>query len=189
MKLSTKLWQSVAKNYAKLLEEEETCDVSIIVGSGEDVKTFYAHSLILRTQTPYFHTALSAQWGKMKDDKMFLTKPNVTPAIFEDILNELKLDDKDVQHLLGLLSASDELILPTLSEHVQKYLAIHQASWIKEHPLETLNAAFQHETWKELQNCCVSTISNYGKIAAYRASLSKYATTRPNGFKRVIIGP
>jgi len=72
--------------------------------------------------------------------------------------SELKLDDKDVHHLLGLLSASDELILPALSEHVQRYLAFHQASWIKEHPLETLNAAFQHESWKELQNCCVSTI-------------------------------
>ncbi|CAG8501811.1 8085_t:CDS:2 [Funneliformis mosseae] len=160
MKLSAKLWQSVAKNYAKLLEEEETSDVSITVGSGEDVKTFYAHSLILRTQTPYFHTALSAQWGKREGDKMFLSKPNVTPAIFEDILNELKLDDKDVQHLLGLLSASDELILPTLSEH-------------RHHPYASGNF-FK---------------SNYGKIAAYRASLSKYATTRPNGFKRVIIGP
>src|SRR5436309_528503 len=69
-----------------------------------------------------------------------------------------KLEDKDVHHLLGLLSASDELILPVLSEYVQRHLALHKASWIKEHPLETLNAAFQHESWKELQNCCVSTI-------------------------------
>ncbi|EXX58236.1 uncharacterized protein OCT59_029433 [Rhizophagus irregularis] len=163
MRLNAKLWQSVAKNYAKLLEEEDSCDVSITVGSGDDIKTFNVHSLILRTQTPYFHTAFSAQWGKKKGDKIVLSKPNVTPAIFEDILkfiysSELKLDNKDVQHLLGLLSASDELILPVLSDHVQKYLAINQASWIKEHPLETLNAAFQHESWKELQNCCVSTI-------------------------------
>ena len=86
MKLTAKLWQSVAKNYAKLLEEEETCDVSITVGSGDDIKTFNAHSLILRTQTPYFHTALSTQWGKKRGDKIVLLKPNVTPAIFEDIL-------------------------------------------------------------------------------------------------------
>jgi hypothetical protein len=86
MRLNAKLWQSVAKNYAKLLEEEDSCDVSITVGSGDDIKTFNVHSLILRTQTPYFHTAFSAQWGKKKGDKIVLSKPNVTPAIFEDIL-------------------------------------------------------------------------------------------------------
>lgn len=86
MEEKEKLWKTISRNYLSLLEDKDTCDVTITVGSGEEIKIFYAHSLILRTQTPYFQTALSIHWGKMKDGKIVLEKPNISPDVFNDIL-------------------------------------------------------------------------------------------------------
>ncbi|CAB4409202.1 unnamed protein product [Rhizophagus irregularis] len=155
MRLNAKLWQSVAKNYAKLLEEEDSCDVSITVGSGDDIKTFNVHSLILRTQTPYFHTAFSAQWGKKKGDKIVLSKPNVTPAIFEDILKFIY--SNILWHFLK-------------PDRPKKYISSILPK--RHHPYA--NSKF------------IKT--NYAKITAYKTSYSKYAT-KPDAFKRVMIGP
>ncbi|CAG8504843.1 17315_t:CDS:2, partial [Acaulospora colombiana] len=158
------LWKNVSQNYMRLLEDKDTCDVSIAVGSGEDIKTFKVHSLILRAQTPYFRTALSAQWGKMKDGQMFLEKPNVSPEIFDDILlyiysSRINLLGKSIQHILGILSTADELILPALTEYVQSFLMQKsQKSLVQQHPVEILIASFQNVAWKKLQNYCISKI-------------------------------
>ncbi|CAG8452163.1 7863_t:CDS:2 [Acaulospora morrowiae] len=161
--MDEKLWKSVSQNYMQLLEDKDTCDVSIAVGSGDDIRTFKVHSLILRAQTPYFHTALSAQWEKRKNGQIVLEKPNVSPTIFNDILlymysSQINLSGKPIQHILDILSAADELILPALTEYVQNYLTQNKVSLVQQHPVEVLKTPFQNDAWKKLQNYCISTI-------------------------------
>ncbi|CAG8462510.1 3943_t:CDS:2 [Diversispora eburnea] len=155
--MEEKLWKSISHNYISLLEDKDTCDVTITVG-------------------------------------------------------------KSIHHILGILTAADELILPTLTEHVENYLIKNKTTLIQNHPVEVLKVSFQNEGWKTLQDNCISVICNIlwnfilperpkknpvlpkrhrhhpynkaspSKIMAYRASYSKYAN-KPNAFRKVIIGP
>ena len=61
-------------------------DVIIQVGENQDTKEFRAHSVILCARSPYFKSALSANWVKKKDDMIMFSKPNITPTIFDMIL-------------------------------------------------------------------------------------------------------
>ena len=83
---SLHLFQTFSLNFQKLFERDRNHDVKITVGKTPNVKEFKAHSLILRTQSPYFYAALSTEWVKMEDGMIIFEKPNVAPNIFEVIL-------------------------------------------------------------------------------------------------------
>ena len=55
--------------------------------SKDDVKTFKAHSNILKMRSSYFKAALSNNWIKRSDDGIILfEKENISPKIFEVLL-------------------------------------------------------------------------------------------------------
>ena len=71
----------------KSLNESNFYDVEMRVGVDEDVKTFKAHSIILRARSSYFEVALSSNWIKRTDDGIILfEKPNISPKAFELLL-------------------------------------------------------------------------------------------------------
>ncbi|CAG8533624.1 8506_t:CDS:2, partial [Cetraspora pellucida] len=98
-----------------LLNDSDEYNVIIHVGKGENVKTFQAHSLILRARCSYYKTALSKQWAKKEGDSSVLRQPNVTPKVFEIIL-------KDIMEVLEILAAADELLLTDLLDFIQDHL-------------------------------------------------------------------
>ena len=71
------------------LNESDYYDVEIKVGTDEhdDVKTFKAHSHILKARSLYFRTALSDNWVERSENGIILfEKENFSPKIFEVIL-------------------------------------------------------------------------------------------------------
>ena len=69
------------------VNESEFYDVEIRVGVGQDVKTFKAHSTILKARSSYFKAALSDNWMKRSDDGIILfEKENISSNIFEILL-------------------------------------------------------------------------------------------------------
>ena len=84
--MSSVCWQEVIKDYERLLEIDEGCDIIIYAGENENVKELHAHSNILRIRSQYFRAALSNEWMKKRDGKFILEKPNISPHIFEIIL-------------------------------------------------------------------------------------------------------
>jgi hypothetical protein len=77
------------KNFNNLFQNPNiNYDTIIKVGNGSNSKTFFAHSLILTSQSTYFRSALSSGWIKKdKDgDKIIFEKPNISPKNFEIIL-------------------------------------------------------------------------------------------------------
>ena len=84
--MTTELLLCLSKDLLKLFESSTTCDVSIMVGEAPNIETFKAHSVILTSRSPYFATALSSNWVKKEDDIIILTKPNITPKVFEILL-------------------------------------------------------------------------------------------------------
>ncbi len=78
--------QELANDYEKLLEIDKGCDVIIYTGEDENVKEFYAHSLILRTRSEYFRTAFSEELFEKKHEKFIFKKPNISSQFFQIIL-------------------------------------------------------------------------------------------------------
>ena len=87
--LPLKYISKLVNNFSNLLKESDYYDVEIKVGTDEqdDVKTFKAHSDILKMRSSYFKAALSNNWIKRSDDGIILfEKENVSPKIFEVLL-------------------------------------------------------------------------------------------------------
>lgn len=77
---------SLLQDISKLFTEADDYNVSIEVGEGSDKETFKAHSVILRTRSSYFKTALSSNWVRKKGDTIIFTMPNLSPKVFKKIL-------------------------------------------------------------------------------------------------------
>ena len=60
--------------------------------------------------------------------------------------------------ILGLLIASDELLLEELFEYVQDYLIEKQNSWVHENFVLVLSAVFKLANGKKLQDYCLESI-------------------------------
>ncbi|RIA78697.1 BTB/POZ protein [Glomus cerebriforme] len=99
-------------------------NVIINVGENKNTKEFQAHSVILRARSPYFKSALASEWITKKNSMIMFNKPNITPSVFDLILKyiytgELDLTNQSGEDILGLLIATDELLLEELFQHVQ----------------------------------------------------------------------
>ena len=70
-----------------LLIESDFYDIEIKVGVEQNVKTFKAHSNILKARSSYFKVALSVNWIKRSENGIILfEKENISPRIFEVLL-------------------------------------------------------------------------------------------------------
>src|SRR6266511_5097880 len=87
--LPLKYISKLVNDFSNALNESDYYDVEIKVGTDEhdDVKTFKAHSHILKARSLYFRTALSDNWVERSENGIILfEKGNFSPKIFEVIL-------------------------------------------------------------------------------------------------------
>ncbi|GBC04589.1 hypothetical protein RclHR1_05760007 [Rhizophagus clarus] len=153
----------LSKDLSLILNDADDFNVIIQVGENEHVKEFHAHSVILRTRSPYFKSALSNKWITKKNDMIIFNKPNITPLVFDIILKyiytgELDLTRYQDEKILELLVASDELLLEELFKHVQDYLIKKKTTWIQENFVLVLHTVFKLLNCKKLQDYCLETI-------------------------------
>jgi len=79
----------LVNDLSDLLNESNFYDVEIRVGEDENVRTFKAHSIILKVRSSYFKAALSNNWVKKSEDNnniILFEKKNISPKIFEVLL-------------------------------------------------------------------------------------------------------
>src|SRR5438132_12334216 len=69
----------LVNDLTNLLCESDFYDVEIRIGRDENIKTFKAHSSILKARSLYFKTALSDNWAKKSDGIILFEKENVSP--------------------------------------------------------------------------------------------------------------
>jgi len=87
--LPLKYISKLVNDLSDLLNESNFYDVEIRVGEDDNVKTFKAHSIILKARSSYFKTALSNNWIKKSEDNdniILFEKKNISPKIFEVLL-------------------------------------------------------------------------------------------------------
>ncbi|GBB90134.1 hypothetical protein RclHR1_00170038 [Rhizophagus clarus] len=129
---------SLLQDIARLFIEADDYDVLLEVGGINDREIIEAHSVILRTRSPYFKAALSSNWVKKENDKIIFTKPNISPIVFKKILKyiytgEFSLMDDNIRDLFtDLLFAADELVLPELTKYMEEYIITYERDWIQE---------------------------------------------------------
>ena len=70
----------------------------------------------------------------------------------------LDLRKKAGTDILGLLVASDELLMEELIIFVQKYLIENQTEWLQNNFIKVLHTVFQFESCESLQDYCLESI-------------------------------
>ncbi|CAG8479050.1 18526_t:CDS:2 [Gigaspora margarita] len=134
--------------------DDSNFDIKIIVGSGRNIKEFKAHSTILRSRSLYFQRALSDRWNNKEHDYYVFKKPNITPFIFEIILDFIYTKNiifqTDGENSLYLLTASDEFELLDLMGYVQEHLIKNHSSWLFFNLIISLNFVCQNSHIQKL---------------------------------------
>ncbi|RIA92707.1 hypothetical protein C1645_820294 [Glomus cerebriforme] len=153
----------LSKDISLLLNDPDDFNVIIQVGENEDIKEFRAHSIILRARSPYFKSALATKWITIKDNMIMYKKPNITPTVFDMILRYIYTGELDLtnylgENILGLLVASDELLIEELFNHVQDYLIEKQTTWVQKNFVLVLHTVFEITNCKKLQDHCLESI-------------------------------
>ncbi|GBC00364.1 hypothetical protein RclHR1_03830003 [Rhizophagus clarus] len=105
----------------------------------------------------------SEGWISKKDNMIEFRKPNISPTVFEMILKyiytgEVNLTKVPGENILGLLVASDELLLEELLSHVQGYLIEKQTTWVEKNFVLVLHTVFKLSSCKKLQDHCLESI-------------------------------
>src|ERR1051325_1635811 len=80
------IFPDLIQNFEQLYETKDDCDLIIYAGEEPNIQKIYAHSVILRCQSTYFHTAFSNNWAERKDGMYIFYKPNVTPNIMNKLV-------------------------------------------------------------------------------------------------------
>ncbi|CAG8515431.1 7252_t:CDS:2, partial [Racocetra fulgida] len=146
--MSIKLLSVFSQEIINLLNDSDEYNVIIHVGKGENVKTYYK-------------TALSKQWAKKEGDSSILRQPNVTPKVFEIILNgTITLNDRDIMEVLEILAAADELLLTDLLDFIQDHLIETKSEWLHSYILKVYQATLSHDSCSILQEFILATISS-----------------------------
>src|SRR5437016_5361161 len=69
-----------------------------------------------------------------------------------------ELFERSSEDILGILVASDELLLEKLFNHVQDYLIGKEENWIKKNYVLVLHTVFKLPSCKKLQDYCIESI-------------------------------
>ncbi|RIA94672.1 hypothetical protein C1645_864298 [Glomus cerebriforme] len=165
--------------YEKLLNEEDG-DITIIVGEEIDhvPKTFKAHSLILKTQCPWFKIALSKDWVRKEgEETIVIYKPNIAASTFEIILRYLYCGKISMSHtgkqILDILIAADELNLNEIFKYLQDTLLKSHNEWLRNNFFYIYEITLKHQEFKILREYFQSMINSKPDILFYSQDFIK----------------
>ena len=127
----------LSQDIGQLLSSGDNYDLIIQAGEGQNMKEFFAHSLILSARSTYFKTALLKECAKMEYGIIIFKKPNISPEIIELILKYIyagsvtNINKQNCVQVLKLLIASNELNLQKLSNYIQTNLIKNNVEYFK----------------------------------------------------------
>ena len=84
--MSRKFYEEIINNYKKLYETKENYDVKIYAGEKPNIKEFYIHSFVLKTQSEFFKNIFTTKDGIEKKDDYFIINSSNSSKIFEILL-------------------------------------------------------------------------------------------------------
>ncbi|GBB98076.1 hypothetical protein RclHR1_03130017 [Rhizophagus clarus] len=159
----SKFHSNLSKDLSLILNDADDYNVIIQVGDNQNMKEFRAHSVILRARSSYFKGAFSTGWITNEDNMIMFKKPNITPIVFDMILTYIYTGELDLtihlsDDILGLLVATDELLLEELFKHIQDYLIRKRSTWIQRNLVHVLHTVFKLVRCEKLRDYCLESI-------------------------------
>ncbi|CAG8523101.1 7312_t:CDS:2, partial [Paraglomus brasilianum] len=153
----------LSDNFSRLLEWADDFNTIIQVGKQPEIKSFEAHSVVLRARSEYFRTALSSSWSRTQGGKYIFEKPNISPNVFEIIIKyiysgTLSVKDYEGEDLFGLLVAADEMLLEELIYPVQEHIIRERTKWVKENLPRVLDVCMKRDWCDKLRDHCIRTL-------------------------------
>ncbi|GES90399.1 BTB/POZ domain-containing protein [Rhizophagus clarus] len=128
------------RDFSNLLKNTNDYNVKIIVGKERNIKEFKAHSVILSSRSIYFQKALSAQWARSEDGIIIFHKPNISPLVFEVLLNYIYTGVLSIENInisfVDTFIASDELELIEICQRIEERLLKDESCLLKCDDLE-----------------------------------------------------
>ncbi|CAG8678186.1 484_t:CDS:2, partial [Dentiscutata heterogama] len=149
--------KELALYYKELLQNGHNSDVIIRFGQGESLEKLYAHSLILRTRSTFFDTALSSRWAKKEGNSFIIEMKDVSINIFKAVLSyiyttEISLNELDGFKILEFLVEIDKLLL---SEEIDSKLFSSIQGRLEEliqsDAIKVLQIVFQYNIFESLR--------------------------------------
>ncbi|CAB4419130.1 unnamed protein product [Rhizophagus irregularis] len=125
---NNKLLSNFSLRIGKLLDDDDEFNTTIFVGGNKSssiIKTFKAHSILLKINSSYFENVLKNNNNNEYTKKIYLE--NISPPVFEVILKfmytgKISMENRTRDDIIELLEAAEELKLDELSEFLQDHL-------------------------------------------------------------------
>ncbi|CAG8562215.1 291_t:CDS:2 [Paraglomus occultum] len=161
--MSLSFYTQLANNFGSLLEWADDFNTIIQVGKQPEIKSFEAHSVVLRARSEYFRTALSSSWSRKQGGKYIFEKPNISPKVFEIIIKyiysgTLSVKDYEGEDMFGLLIAADEMLLEELIYPIQEHIIRERTKWVKENLPRVLDVCMKRDWCDKLRDHCINTL-------------------------------
>ncbi|GBC10239.1 hypothetical protein RclHR1_09460012 [Rhizophagus clarus] len=131
--MNHELNQNLTNDLSHLIKDTNKCDVKIRVGKKPNIKEFKAHSSILSSKSIYFKKAFSEQSTKKEDGFFISDQPNISPTVFELLINHiysgtLSVNNNEIS-LVDVLVTSYEIELLEIITQLEKRLLEDKSVW------------------------------------------------------------
>ncbi|PKK71536.1 POZ domain-containing protein [Rhizophagus irregularis] len=172
--MSSTFYSDLSNNFGLLLNNEIEYNVVIQVGEDTDYKEFRAHSIILRSRSPYFQKSFSSNEIKDENNISTFKFPNINQTVFQTILTYIYTGSVDLTYKQGdeifhILYASYEFSLDTLTKFIENYFIENHSKYLRKYPVEILQSILNtNYTFDELQE-----LYHFKKIGPYEEILPK----------------
>ncbi len=84
--MTIQFFSQLSQNFTNILKVDEYYDIIIEVGQDPEVKTFWAHMVILNCHSAYFHRNLSTDKKNSDGILAHMKLPNISPDTFQILL-------------------------------------------------------------------------------------------------------
>ncbi|RHZ78412.1 hypothetical protein Glove_165g4 [Diversispora epigaea] len=153
--MSFKFFNKLSQDFSKLLNDKKEYNVIIEVDQEENKKSFTAHSVVLRSRSPYFDKELGNATTNENNVKTII-KPNISAHVFKIILKYIYGGIADIENLNSktiykLMISANELELKELSPILENYLLEHKVTWLRTHFSLVYHSIFNSNEFKGLK--------------------------------------
>ncbi|RHZ87320.1 hypothetical protein Glove_37g192 [Diversispora epigaea] len=153
--MSVKFFDKLSQDFLKLLNDKKEYNVVIEVDKEKNMKSFTAHSVVLRYRSTYFDNELEN--AKTNENRIkTIIKPSISAQIFEIILTYIyggivDIENLDTKTIYELMFSTNKLELKELSVKLESYLIESRSSWLKTHFSLVYHSIFDSNEFKDLK--------------------------------------
>ncbi|RHZ75080.1 hypothetical protein Glove_217g276 [Diversispora epigaea] len=164
--MTLKFLDKLSQDFTDLLNDKEEYNVIVEVDQESNVKTFTAHSAVLRYRSSYFNKELT---NIVPDNNIkTITKMGISAQIFEIIYKYIyggiiDIENMDTKTMFKLMIAANELEFEELSVELENHLIESKASWLRTHFTFVYHSIFKHK-FQNLEKFCNDIIVKHPNI-------------------------